>query len=125
MTFVNEKIPEGEKLRVILLSYFPVDAFSLREFTASFRRVSIRSLKFDSDVADEVRCYIKYKPILGALEKALGFELQPINEPYQHNTYDIIYIIFLKKTLRGKYIEELEPDDLVIYRSIVLKGAWF
>jgi hypothetical protein len=117
-------------IRIVLLNAFPVNAIQYELFTASFKLLTldefVRELVNHVVSKRTVVNYIRHESTLKLITNKLGnvkIDLKPSNELYRYSEDDIIYIISLKKPIRGQEVE-VKEEDLLIHRCVIAKGVW-
>jgi len=117
-------------IRIVLLNAFPVNAIPYELFTASFRLLTlddfIRELVNHAVSNRTIVNYIRHESTIKLIQSRLGnvkIDLKPSNELYRYSEDDIIYVISLKKPIRGQEVE-VKEEDLLIHRVVIAKGVW-
>jgi len=113
-------------MRVVLLNALPLNAFPYDHFAIQVHRASFTLVKnvVYAVARVSVECFIRHEATVKLLEKVLGLELKPSSGLYQHQPDDIIFVITLKKPVRGAEVTELKEDDVEVFEVIVARGIW-
>jgi len=110
--------------KVVLLNAFPINMLDF-ETTSSYmvglNKMDLMRLK-EVVEGKEVRCYIRHTATVEVLKKVLGIELTPSNEVYRYEEGDDIYVVTLKKPIRGQEVSVSEDDLIVI--SVKIVKSW-
>jgi len=95
----------------VLLNALPLNAFPLDHFTIKVRRVSLSDIR----IYNNVKCYIRHEGTVKLISRVLGVELKPSADLYKFNPNDAIYIITLKKPVRGTEASEISKEDVDVF----------
>jgi hypothetical protein len=102
--------------RIVLLNAFPVNAFPMEQFIATFQRVSLQQLVSEAE-NDEVINFIRHPATVSAISRVLGRELKPESGFYSYRANDVIYIVTLKQLpQRGVEVTSVKVEELDIIR---------
>jgi hypothetical protein len=122
-------LEEARKARIVLLNALPLNAFPIethRQFQFEGEVVALDELivilKFYANFNIKVENYIRHEPTVKLLSQLTGVELKPENKLYSHSDNDEIYIITLRKPVRGQEVE-VKPEDLLIVRVSYSKAV--
>jgi len=115
-------------VRVVLLPPIPLNAFPYQEFTILVKKISIE--KFINDVKEilakgyKLECYVRHESTVRLLSQLLNIELKPSAELYQYREGDEIYIIGLKRPVRGQELQvnvnDLEIAYIIVFPKLII-----
>ena len=120
--------PEAEKGgkgdRLVLLNAFPISMLPWEEYPGERRWINVYLVEITPDelkwaVDDAVKsgtpilCYIRHPSTVRVLSEFLGVSLQPSAGLYKWRKGDRVYIVALKRPVRGADVE-VSMDDLRI-----------
>jgi hypothetical protein len=115
-------LEEAGKHRIVLLNALPLNAFPIlqdRQFEITGEVVALDELivvlKFAQHYNIRIENYIRHEPTVKLLSQLTGVELKPESGLYSYSEGDEIYIITLRKPVRGQEVE-VKPEDLLIVR---------
>ncbi|RLE37185.1 hypothetical protein DRJ17_07090 [Candidatus Woesearchaeota archaeon] len=118
-------------MRIILLNALPLNIFK-RDVTIYAKPISLQT--FLSEIAEdkiqydaEVKCYIRHQATIDLLNKYLeriGVRIEPSNKLYEFHETDVIYIITLRKPVRGQETNRVSEKDIIIWKVIALYGCY-
>jgi len=122
-------LEEARKHRIVLLNALPLNAFPVeadRQFEFTGEVVALDELvvilKFAQHYGVKIENYIRHEPTVKLLSQITSLELKPENKLYSYSEGDEIYIITLKKPVRGQEVE-VKPEDLLIVRVSYSKAV--
>ncbi len=109
-------------MRVVLLNGLPLSAIMESDVCAlEVKRVSVDELK--TAVSKGAESYIRHPATVKVLNN-LGINIQPSKGIWKYKQGDLIYVITLKKPVRGEEVEDITIEDLDVFRVKVLSG-WY
>ena len=119
------------KSRIVILNALPLNAFPT-SMTFYVKRIDIfdliQSIAFHAaHGVDRIESYIRHKSTLEIIKKwlnVINVNIVEKNELYKYQDNDVIFVVTLKKLVRGKEIENITIDDLEIFDVTALKGCW-
>lgn len=104
--------------RVVLLNALPLNIFKDESFKLMVARVDPESMKREIESAKkqgiQVLSYIRHPSTVRVVAELLGLELQPSSGLYSYVDGDRIYVVTLKKPVRGQEVE-VKIEDLDIF----------
>ena len=120
---------QQQNVRLVFLNALPINAFKSPplppKFTLHVYNISIHVLK--SVIDDMVKPwnipiinYIRHEATVRYLNEKLSLNLTPSSGLYEHQRYDVLVVITLKRPERGREITEIKDEDLDIYLVEVL-----
>ena len=121
---------------VVLLNSLPLNAldwFSNTVYTIIVRKFSTRELreyiKFlkKEGLSVTIKCYIRHKATVELLKKILGVDIEVSSELYEYpgmHSDHIIFVITLKRPVRGQEVDNITESDIDIFKVIPLEGDW-
>jgi hypothetical protein len=122
-------LEEVKKHRIVLLNALPLNAFPIlqdREFEIVGEVVALDELvvvlKFAQHYNIKIENYIRHEPTVRLLSQITSLELKPESGLYSYSEGDEIYIITLRKPVRGQEVE-VKPEDLLIVRVSYSKAV--
>jgi hypothetical protein len=101
--------------RLVLLNAFPLSAFLMETFTATFERVPLSRLAEEARGA-EIANFIRHPATVECLSEVLGRELKPSAGLYTYRPGDIIYVVSLRQPQRGAEVVSIKVEELDIVR---------
>jgi len=118
-------------VRIVLLNSLPLNAFK-RDVTIYAKPISLETML--SEIAEkriqfnaEVVSYIRHPATIELLNKYLqriGVKLEPNTGLYVFHESDDIYVVILKKPIRGQEATEIAEKDIVVWNVIALYGNY-
>ncbi len=74
------------------------------------------------DFNEEILCYIRHPATVKLLSRFLNVDLQPSSALYKWREGDDVWIVTLRRPVRGMEVEELSINDLLFLRVRVRKA---
>jgi len=110
--------------RYIFLNALPLQALNITKPTKLLvTPVKPSSLKqLIPLMRGKIENYIRHPATVQLINKLFGLDLQPSSQLYSYSSGDVIYVFTLKKPIRGKEIDHVSEDDVVIYRVEILSS---
>ena len=118
--------------RVVLLNALPMSMlpwerhrspYAATVFSITLREVEaheIRGVVREAAREGRLLCYIRHPATVRALSKALGVDLKPSSGLYEWEMGDIVFIVTLKRPVRGREAEEVKLEDLRIIDAEIM-----
>ena len=111
--------------RYVFLNALPLNALGITKPT----RIIVTPVKIDTlrqlaplmRESGSVECYIRHPATVNLLNKLLGLNLQPSNGLYSYQLGDVLYVVTLKKPIRGQEINDITENDIDIYQIEVIQ----
>lgn len=110
--------------RLVLLNALPLNSIPFKDFAIQIRRASINDIATTLPSAKEIKCYIRHEATVRLLSSLLKVELKPSAELYSFDPNDLLYIVTLKKPIRGQDVAEINENDIEVFRIVVAEGTW-
>jgi len=104
--------------RMILLNAFPISAFRANRLVVEFRRITLQELRNLSN-DNEIINYIRHPATVNIISQALGRQLEPNSGIYSYSQGDIVVIVVLNQSQRGQEVQQVQPEDLLLYQLTV------
>lgn len=105
--------------RYVFLNSLPLSAFSFRKpFRLVITPVRPEVLKSLAPLINRhpVTSYIRHESTIQLLNKLYGLQLTTGSGLYQYTEGDILYVVTLKRPIRGAEVKNLGPEDIQIYQ---------
>jgi hypothetical protein len=109
----------NQNRRIILLNAFPLSAFPARRLVVEFRRITLQELRELSNSGADVINYIRHPSTVSIVAQALGRQLEPFSGTYSYSQGDIVVIAVLNQPQRGQEVQQVQPEDLLLYQLTV------
>jgi len=118
-------------VRIVLLNSLPLSIFK-RDVTIYAKPITLDVML--SEIAEkrmrynaEIVSYIRHPATIELLNKYLqriGVKLEPSSGLYEFTETDDIYVVILKKPIRGQEATEIAEKDIVVWNVIALYGNY-
>ncbi|MFZ8809169.1 MAG: STIV orfB116 family protein [Pyrobaculum sp.] len=106
------------QIPVALVNAFSVSMFdNPRRLLVEFRRLTIEELQQLTQGAP-IQSYIRHQGTVQLISQLLGREIQASNSLYVYTSERIVMFV-LQTPQRGAEIQQLRPEDIVIYEVVV------
>jgi len=118
-------------MRIVLLNSMPLNMFK-RDVTIYAKPISLETMlseiaekrvKFNADVVS----YIRHPATIELLNKyfeRIGVKLEPSSGLYEFMEDDIIYVVVLKKPIRGRETAKITEDDIQVWSIVAVYGNY-
>jgi len=109
-------------MRYVFLNALPLNALQINKPTKLV--VTPVESKVLKQLVPEMKprvSYIRHPGTIQLLNKLFGLDLKQSSELYRYQKGDVLYIITLKKPIRGQEINSVTEDDLLIYQVEVFQ----
>ena len=103
-------------MRYVFLNALPLNALPRKPLVLKVAPVKPEVLR---QLAPEMKprvSYIRHPATIELLNKLFNLDLQVSNELYKYQKEDVLYVITLKKPVRGAEVENLTENDVLIYQ---------
>lgn len=105
-------------VRYVFLNSLPLNAFDKPFLKMLVSKVDPKTLKLLVANAlseiDDIKCYIRHPVTVELLNKMLNLSMEPSSELYKYQDGDVLFVVSLKKPIRGQEVNEISIDDLDI-----------
>ena len=109
-------------MRYVFLNSFPLNAFNITKPTKFYvKPININELREKISKTENKVSYIRHQATAELLNKLLNTNLNVSSELYQYNKDDVIYVVILKKPIRGAEINNITENDIQIYQVEVIE----
>ncbi len=102
------------------MRYVFLNSIALNMFNKPFFKLLVTKVKHDvlkqlASMMNNVECYIRHKATVELLNKEFGLKLEPSSDLYKYREGDVLFIVSLKKPIRGKELDNITLDDIDIW----------
>jgi len=114
--------------RFVFLNALPLNALPQAQLELSVVPVDIDKLRERLKLAQrrgiKIVSYIRHPATVELINKLLNLDLKPSSELYKYETGDLMFVVTLKKPIRGAEIEKVSKEDVTIYEVDVIDIFW-
>ena len=102
--------------RFVFLNALPLNALPRKPLVLKVAPVKPEVLRQLADMMKPKASYIRHPATIELLNKLFNLNLRVSSELYKYQLGDVIYVITLKKPVRGVEVEDLTENDVLIYQ---------
>jgi len=108
--------------RFVFLNALPINVLNITKPTKLvITPVKPEVLRQLADMMRPVKSYIRHPATVSLLNRLFNLGLETSSELYRYQRGDIIYVVTLKKPVRGAEVTDLTENDIEIYQVEVLE----
>ena len=103
-------------MRYVFLNGLPLNALPNRSLVLKVSPIKPEVLKQLADMMEPKISYIRHPSTVNLLNRLFNLNLQPSSELYKYQDGDVLFVVTLKKPVRGQEVENLTENDIEIYQ---------
>lgn len=112
--------------RIVILNAFSptmLDWEISERYIVEFIKSSLRSVKATIQYFEEYKVvsYVRHPALVNLLNEKLGLKLEPSAGLYKYDEEDKVFVIVLKKPVRGQEVVKLSEGDIDVFRVYVYR----
>ena len=104
---------------VVFLNALPLNIFPQTRFYLKVERVSVKTaISYMQSLFNQgygIANYIRHPATVSLINRIFNLPLAPNNALYRYEHGDVLFVVSLKKPVRGAEVESLTADDLDIF----------
>ena len=102
--------------RYVFLNALPLNALPRKPLVLKVAPVKPEVLRQLADMMKPRASYIRHPATVKLLNKLFNLDLQVSNELYKYQKEDVLYVVTLKRPVRGAEVEDLTENDIEVFQ---------